>query len=340
MDRWTIPFSGSRVRQDSLQAAGNGPRRRRVRSCGRHDVCLNCHRGPATLGVPGFFVARITPFRPACAAVGGEGRSCNDAQRAFGTDKPLLQIVAGIVPDHRVHRIEHRAIRKNHLKSQDLIPRGDGPDVANASRVGSDNSANLARTGENPYPAKIQTHFQRRRPEPPEAWSRRIRLSSRRPGRSTRRAHALESAEEPSPAAMFTSVRSPISFRTASPIVSPYGIGYGGDDGSGLQEHQRQVQPHVPHGSCGHSSRRLHRRSSRYARTKDITRRDGRKRGWRPGWARNAQVRNVFISRLYSASADCPEVDEGREARNESTTIGFWPPPFPLRTARLLSFFP
>mmetsp|Transcript_30978 Transcript_30978/g.100930 ORF Transcript_30978/g.100930 Transcript_30978/m.100930 type:complete len:299 (+) Transcript_30978:365-1261(+) len=85
-----------------------------------------------------------------------QGHLCDDAERAFGADKDLLQVVSGIVLSERAQEVEHSSIREHHLQTEDRTVQRSVSDQVYASRICAHVPANLAR----PLCAELVRHLQ------------------------------------------------------------------------------------------------------------------------------------------------------------------------------------
>ena len=80
----------------------------------------------------------------------------DDAQRAFRTDKELLEVVARVVLDHRAQHGQHRAVGQHHFQPQHLLAHHAVLQHAVAARVGGHIATNLAAAARAQVHAKHQ----------------------------------------------------------------------------------------------------------------------------------------------------------------------------------------
>ena len=73
-------------------------------------------------------------------------RTRDDAQRAFGADKQVFQVVSGVIFQHLVERVDDGSIRQHHFQPQDEIAGHAEPDHLVAAGIGGDVTADIAGT--------------------------------------------------------------------------------------------------------------------------------------------------------------------------------------------------
>ena len=73
-------------------------------------------------------------------------RRRDDAERAFGPDEKVAQVVAGIVLVQFGHEVEHAAIGQHHLEPQTERAGGAVAQDVRAARVGGKHAADHGRT--------------------------------------------------------------------------------------------------------------------------------------------------------------------------------------------------
>src|SRR5205085_4440917 len=71
-------------------------------------------------------------------------RGSDDAERAFGAEKELLQVVAGVVLAQAAQPFPHAAIGQHNLQAQHLVARAAVTEHVDAAGVGGEIAADLA----------------------------------------------------------------------------------------------------------------------------------------------------------------------------------------------------
>ncbi len=80
----------------------------------------------------------------------------DDAERAFGADEPLLEVVARVVLAQAAQSLQHPAIRQHHLEAEHEIAHGAVTQDGGAASIGGDVAAQLA--------TALRTEAQREQP--------------------------------------------------------------------------------------------------------------------------------------------------------------------------------
>jgi hypothetical protein len=71
-------------------------------------------------------------------------RASDDAERAFGADEELAQIIAGVVLDHLVQHGQHGTVGERHFEAQNIVTGDAMADHADAAGIGRKIAADLA----------------------------------------------------------------------------------------------------------------------------------------------------------------------------------------------------